>query len=90
MNSISHKKQYSPWRARLEVKMNATRREAASYQKDVMKKGLPRKYNKMSIPEALETTKQRLTALPFEKVHWTSRIQKDKQDVLHQTIQSVL
>ncbi len=61
MNTTSHKEHYPPSKA----KIKATRREVSQLselQKGV-RKGLPKKYNKLSIPEALETAKQRLTAL---------------------------
>ncbi|KAA8577610.1 hypothetical protein FQN60_007909, partial [Etheostoma spectabile] len=50
---------------RLEAKIKATRREVSqlSELQKGARKGLSKKYNKLSIPEALETAKQRLTAL---------------------------
>ncbi|XP_078020835.1 uncharacterized protein LOC144459905 [Epinephelus lanceolatus] len=51
---------------RLEAKIKATRKEVSQLSellKGVGKKGIPRKYNKLSIPEALETAKQRFTGL---------------------------
>eukprot|EP00064_Thunnus_orientalis_P011705 superscaffoldBa00001715_g11736 len=66
MNTIIHKEHYPPWRRRLEAKIKATQREVSQLselQKGVGTKGIPRKYNKLSIPEALETAKQRLCIL---------------------------
>lgn len=54
-----------------------------SLPKGVMKKGVPKKYNKMFVPEALETAKQKPTVL-----EQTYRRQENKPDILHQTIQS--
>jgi len=50
----------------LEAKIKATWRvvsQLSELQKCVMKRELPQKYNKLSIPEALKTVKQQLTAL---------------------------
>lgn len=54
-------------------------------QRGVMKKGVPKKHNKLSIPEALETSKHRLIALvgPFEEVYQRSRSHENKPGVLH-------
>ncbi|TWW74420.1 hypothetical protein D4764_14G0004230 [Takifugu flavidus] len=63
----SHKEQMAPWRRRLEAKIMATRREVSLLTE--LSRGVnprterPKKYNKLSIPEALEAAKQRLTAL---------------------------
>eukprot|EP00064_Thunnus_orientalis_P015365 superscaffoldBa00002837_g15417 len=65
MNTIN-KEHYPQWRRRLEAKIKATRREVSQLselKKGVGTKGIPKKYNKLSIPEALETAKQGLTAL---------------------------
>eukprot|EP00064_Thunnus_orientalis_P024686 superscaffoldBa00010993_g24989 len=74
MNTMSHKEHYPPWRRRLEAKIKATRREVSQLselQKGVGMKGIPRKYNKLSIPETLETAKQRLTALATRLKRYT-------------------
>ena len=60
-NAGSSKRQYPQWRQRLDTKIQATRREVSQpseLQKGATKKELPEKYNKLSIPEALETAKQ--------------------------------
>uniref|UniRef100_A0A3Q0R276 Hyperpolarization activated cyclic nucleotide-gated potassium channel 3 n=1 Tax=Amphilophus citrinellus TaxID=61819 RepID=A0A3Q0R276_AMPCI len=63
----SHKEPYPPWKRWLEAKIKAAQREVSQLselQKGAMKSGVPKKYNnKLSVPEALETAKQRLTAL---------------------------
>ena len=59
-HKMNSKEQYSPWRQRLEAKIKATQREVSQLselQKGAMKKELPEKHNKLSIPEALETAK---------------------------------
>lgn len=37
--------------------------QLSNLQKGMMKKGMPKKYNNLSIPKVLETAKQRLAAL---------------------------
>ena len=70
-----HNKQYPPWKKRLEAKIKATRREVsqlAELQKgNMVNKGARRKYNSLSIPEALETAKQRLSALATRLKRYT-------------------
>lgn len=52
----------SPWTRRLEAKVSATQREISLLTKQSrrvkFRRELPKKYNKMSIDEALETAKQ--------------------------------
>ena len=51
MNTISDKDHYPPWRRRLKAKIKATQRELSQLselQKGVGKKGIPKKYNKLS------------------------------------------
>lgn len=65
MNSISLNEHYPPWRRRLEEQIKATGRglsQLSELQKGVGKTEMPKKYNKMPIPEALEITMQRFTA----------------------------
>lgn len=49
-------------------------------QKGVMKKELPKKYNELSISQALETGKQRLTALAMRLKTYTRDIEVTHQD----------
>ena len=52
-------------RQRLEAKIKVARREdsqLSELQKGAMKRKLPKKYNKLSMSEALETAKQQLTS----------------------------
>ncbi|TWW63296.1 hypothetical protein D4764_03G0003040 [Takifugu flavidus] len=88
----SHKEQMVPWRRRLEAKIMATRREVSLLTE--LSRGVnprteqPKKYNKLSIPEALETAKQRLTALATRLKR--SRGKENKQGVLHQSGKGLL
>ncbi|XP_055361305.1 uncharacterized protein LOC129603548 [Betta splendens] len=64
-NHGSHEKQYPPWKRRLEAKIKAARREVSQMteaQRGAMKRPMPKRYSQMTIPEALETAKQRLQA----------------------------
>ena len=71
-----HNKQYPPWKRRLEAKIRATRREVSQLAElNKGNKGAPRKHNKLSIPEALETAKQRLAALATRLKRYTKEIE---------------
>ncbi|XP_078026439.1 uncharacterized protein LOC144464171 [Epinephelus lanceolatus] len=74
-----HKNQYPPWKRLLEAKIKATQREVSQLTKlhrsNMVNKGAPRKYNKLSIPEALETAKQRLTALATRLKRYTKEVE---------------
>ena len=88
MNTMSHKEHYPPWRRRLEAKIKATQREVSQLselQKGVGMKGIPRKYNKLSIPEALETAKQRLTALATRLKRYTGEAEARRINMIFST-----
>lgn len=75
-----------PWKIRLEVKIKEAQRDISwltEVQKGVMtdRSCMNKKYNKMSISEARETARQRLTALAVnmaEGVHKINRGQVNK------------
>ena len=56
-----HKNQYPSWKRRLEAKIKATQNKVSQlaelHSGNMVNKGVPRKYNKLSIPEALEIAK---------------------------------
>ena len=57
----SSKEQNPLWTRRLKTKIKAAQREISQlseFQKGAMKRKLPKKYNKVFIPEAVETAKQ--------------------------------
>lgn len=67
--------------------MKTAQREVT--QKGVMKKELPKKYNELPIPEALETAKQRLTAVATQPRRYTKEAEATELNrVLHQTTAS--
>lgn len=73
-NHGSHAIQYPPWQRRLEAKIKEVRREVSQLseaQKGAMKKQVPKRYNQLPIPEALETAKQRLQALASRLKRYT-------------------
>lgn len=71
----SYKEQYPPLRRRLETKIKAEWiSQLSELQKGVMKK-VPNKFSKLSIPEALGTAKQRLTALASRLKRYTREIE---------------
>uniref|UniRef100_A0A669EZW7 Reverse transcriptase domain-containing protein n=1 Tax=Oreochromis niloticus TaxID=8128 RepID=A0A669EZW7_ORENI len=83
----SHKGQYPPWRRRLEGKIKVARREVSQLtelQKGATKK-VHKKYSKLSIPEALETAKQRLTALASRLRRYTREIEGRRINQLFST-----
>uniref|UniRef100_A0A3P9C3E3 Potassium channel, subfamily K, member 10a n=1 Tax=Maylandia zebra TaxID=106582 RepID=A0A3P9C3E3_9CICH len=83
----SHKGQYPPWRRRLEGKIKVARREVSQLtelQKGATNK-VPKKYSKLSIPEALETAKQRLTALASRLRRYTREIEGRRINQLFST-----
>jgi len=64
-NHGSHETHYPPWKRRLEAKIKAARKDVSQLteaQRGVMKRPIPERYIQMTIPEALETAKQRLQA----------------------------
>lgn len=70
----NHEIQYPPWKRRLEAKIKEARREVSQTteaQKGAMKKQVPKRYSQMSIPEGLETAKQRLQALASRLQRYT-------------------
>ena len=86
-NTIGHKEHYSPWMRSVEAKIKETRREVS--QLSELQKGICGNYNKLFIPEALETAKQRLTALATHlkrytgeaearRINWTSPLKHPK------------
>ncbi|XP_078026514.1 uncharacterized protein LOC144464187 [Epinephelus lanceolatus] len=74
-----HTNQYPPWKRRLEAKIKATQRQvnqlAELHRGNMVNKGLPRKYNKLPIPEALKTAKQRLTAPATRLKRYTREVE---------------
>lgn len=61
---MKHKGQYSPCRRGLEAKVKATHREVSKLSaEEGQDPQIPRRYNKLSITEALETVKHKLRAL---------------------------
>uniref|UniRef100_A0A3B3HW39 Reverse transcriptase domain-containing protein n=1 Tax=Oryzias latipes TaxID=8090 RepID=A0A3B3HW39_ORYLA len=68
------RKQYPPWKQRLEAKIKATRKDVSKLteaQRGTMRKKVPKRYSQMPIPEALETAKQRLLALSSRLKRYT-------------------
>ncbi|XP_051906082.1 uncharacterized protein LOC127590686 [Hippocampus zosterae] len=62
-NHGSHEIRYPPWKRRLEAKIKAARKDVSQLtevQRGMMKRPIPERYIQMTIPEALETAKQRL------------------------------
>ena len=51
----------------------------------MVNKGAPRKYNKLSIPEALETAKQNLTALATQLKRYTKEVEARRINKLFST-----
>ncbi|XP_055364306.1 uncharacterized protein LOC129604011 [Betta splendens] len=73
-NYGSHEKQYPPWKRRSEAKIKTARREMSQMteaQRGAMKRPMPKRYSQMTIPEALETAKQRLQALASRLKRYT-------------------
>uniref|UniRef100_A0A7N8XHF5 Reverse transcriptase domain-containing protein n=1 Tax=Mastacembelus armatus TaxID=205130 RepID=A0A7N8XHF5_9TELE len=70
------KEQYPAWRRRLEAKIRVTRREVSQLS-ELQRRGMKfgKKYSRLSIPEALETAKQRLTALATRLKRYTREIE---------------
>ncbi|XP_051939828.1 uncharacterized protein LOC127612992 isoform X2 [Hippocampus zosterae] len=63
-----------PWKRRLEAKIKAARKDVSQLteaQRGVMKRPIPERYIQMTIPEALETAKQRLQALSSRLKRYT-------------------
>ncbi|XP_051935035.1 uncharacterized protein LOC127609236 [Hippocampus zosterae] len=73
-NHGSHEIRYPPWKRRLEAKIKAARNDVSQLteaQRGVMKRPIPEKYIQMTIPEALETAKQRPQALSSRLKRYT-------------------
>lgn len=84
----SHKERYPPWRRRQEAKIKVAWKEVSQIpglQRAVMKKGGPRNYNKLHIPDALKTDKQRLMALSSHLKRYTREMQGRRINQLFST-----
>uniref|UniRef100_A0A3Q3D242 Uncharacterized protein n=1 Tax=Hippocampus comes TaxID=109280 RepID=A0A3Q3D242_HIPCM len=73
-NHGSHEICYPLWKRQLEAKIKAARKDVSQLmeaQRGVMKRPIPERYIQMTIPEALETAKQRLQALSSRLKRYT-------------------
>ena len=70
------------------TKIKATRREVSQpseLQKGAIKRELPKKYNKLSIREALDAAKQHLTALAIHLRRYTTEAKARRIDRMFST-----